>query len=308
MEVTVLRRLFSRGAGVGLIIGFLIAGLPILADGGTVTDFSAQIPRKIGGWEASGKDRIFSRQTLYDYMDGGAEVYLAFDFREVWARKYSGSAGREMTLDIYDMGSPEEAFGAFSCERQDPGGGIGQESEYGAGLLRFWQGRYFVTVTASSDDAAVAVLELGKAAARLLGPPGAKPGMVAFLPAESLRPERTSYFHSAVNLNNRFFVSGENILRLDGTTDCVFAEYGAPDAEPVCLLLIRYADAGRASSARQSFLASYLPEADAEGLARTENKKWASASVRGNYLAAVFDAPSPDIAKKLAASVKFTAK
>jgi len=275
-----------------------------------VTDFSAQIPRKIGGFEVSGKDRVFNRQTLYDYMDGGAEVYLAFDFREVWARKYSGAAGREMTLDIYDMGSPEEAFGAFSCDRQDPSAGIGQESEYGGGLLRFWQGRYFVTITASADDtaASAAVLELGKAAATLLGPPGAKPDMVAFLPSESLRPERTSYFHSAVNLNNRFFVSSENILRLDGTTDCIFAEYGASGAEPASFLLIRYADAGKAGSARQSFLASYLPEADAGGLARTENKKWARASVQGSYLTVVFDAPSPEIAKKLAASVKFPAK
>ncbi len=66
------------------------------------------------------------------------------------------------------MGSPAEAFGAFSCDRQDPGAGIGQESEYGGGLLRFWQGRYFVAITASADDQATsgAVLELGKEAVK----------------------------------------------------------------------------------------------------------------------------------------------
>ncbi len=273
-------------------------------------DFGGKIPTKAGGLTASGKDRTFNRQTLYDYMDGGAEVYLAFDFREVFTRKYTGPGGREMTLDIYDMGSSAEAFGAFSCDREDPAAGIGQESEYGPGLLRFWQGRYFVTVTASADDAAAAaaILELGKEVVKPLGPPGPKPDLVAFLPAESLRPERTSFFHSVVNLNNRFFVASENILRLDRSTDCVIGESGAGGAEPVTLLIVRYPDAAAAFAARKSFLASYLPEAGPEGIARTENRKWVSSNLQGEYLIVVFEAPSEDAAKKLGASVRFPAK
>lgn len=301
---------WSRCMTVRCFLGLAIASLYVFSDGGAVTDFGAKIPKEFGGWEASANDKTFNRQTLYDYMDGGAEVYLAFDFREVFSRKYGGPGGRDLTLDIYDMGSPEEAFGAFSCDREDPSAGIGQESEYGPGLLRFWQGRYFVTIMASSDDetAAAAILELGRKAAKSLGPPGAKPDLVAFLPTESLRPDRTSYFHSVVNLNNRFFVSSENILRLDRLTQCVFAEYGPEGAEPSCLLLIRYPDAGKAGSARQSFLASYLPNAGPEGLGQTEDKKWAAASVRNNYLTVVFEALSPEAARRLAASVKFPEK
>lgn len=304
------RTAWSRRMTVGFFLGFAIASLYAFSEGGAVTDFGAKIPKTFGGWEASAKDRTFNRQTLYDYMDGGAEVYLAFDFREVFSRKYGGPGGRELTLDVYDMGSPEEAFGAFSCDREDPGVGIGQESEYGPGLLRFWQGRYFVTIMASSDDetAGAAVLELGREAAKTLGPPGRKPDLVAFLPTESLRADRTSYFHSVVNLNNRFFVSSENILRLDRSTECVFAEYGPEGAEPCCLLLIRYPDAGKAGSACQSFLASYLPGAGSEGAGQTENKKWTAASVRKNYLAIVFAASSREEAGRLAASVKFPEK
>lgn len=300
----------NRGRGAGLFLGLVLASLYLRSDGGTVMDIGAKIPVKADGLTASGQDRTFNRQTLYDYLDGGAEVYLAFDFREVFTRKYTGPGGREMTLDIYDMGSPGEAFGAFSCDRQDPSAGIGQESEYGPGLLRFWQGRYFVTVTASADDeaAAAAVLGLGKDVVKQLGPPGPKPALVSCLPAESLRPERTSFFHSVVNLNNRFFVAGENLLRLDRSTDCVIGEYGAGGAEPVTLLVVRYPDASGALAARRSFLASYLPDAGPDGLARTKNRKWVSAGVRAEYLTIVFDAPSADAAKKLGASVNFPAK
>jgi hypothetical protein len=275
-----------------------------------MADFGAAIPRTIGDWKASGEDRTYNRQTIFDYMDGGAEVYLAFDFREVWSRKYDGPGDREMTLDIFDMGSAGDAFGAFSCDREDPGAGIGQESEYGGGLLRFWQGRYFVTVTAPDEDEVVrrAVLDLGKEAVKHLGPPGTKPDLVGLLPGAGLRRERTSYFHSVINLNNRFFVAGDNILHLDRTTDCAFGEYGAPSGDAAYLLLIRYPDPGKAREAGKSFLSAYLPEAGPDGLGQTEDKKWVLASVQANELAVVFEAPSADWAKKLVASVKFPVK
>jgi len=268
-------------------------------------DFGQSIPKTIGAWEAREADRVFDRATLYDYMDGGAEVYLAFDFRGVWTRRYAGPDGRELTLDIYDMGSPAEAFGIFSCDREDPEAGIGQASEYGFGLLRFWQGRYFVTLTAAEDDekSQKAVLDIGKAVVGLLGPPGLKPDLVDYLPSGSLLADRTSFFHSNVNLNNRYFLASENILGLDRSTDCVFAEYDAAAEEAGCLLVVRYPAAAKAEAARRSFLAAYLPEAGAEGLARTENKKWVLALRKEAVLVVVFEAPDADWARTLASSV-----
>jgi len=297
----------KAGRSLGVIV---LAAVNLFSAGGAVTDFTAQVPAKVGPWQADGKDHVYDPRTLYDYLDGGAEVYLAFDFRRAWVRRYAAPGGRELNLDIYEMGSPAEAFGLFSSDRQDPGAGIGQDSEYGPGLLRFWQGPYFVAVTVSADDEASAksVLELGREVARLLGPAGPKPDLLAILPEESIRPDRTSYFHSVVNLNNRFFVSSDNILKLDRTTDCVFAEYEAGPGEPMNLLVVRYADAGQAAAALASFRTAYLPEAGGSGAARTENGKWSSASARGRYVTVVFDAPSSQAAAKLAAAAKIPAK
>ena len=273
-------------------------------------DFSRSIPRNIGPWQASGEDHVYNRESLYDYMDGGAEVYLAFDFRRVWTRKYSAPGGKEMTLDIFDMGSSEEAYGIFSCDREDPGAGIGQDSTYGFGLLRFRQGRFFVTVmTAEEGEAAgKAVLDIGRAVVKVLGPPGPGPDMVGFLPRESLRPDRTSYFHGNVSLNNRYFIASENILGLDRSTDCIFAEYETGSGEPGLLLLIRYPGEEQTLAARRSFLSSYAPEAGPEGLAQTENKKWVSATARGRHLVIVFESPSPDWARKLGSSINISEK
>jgi hypothetical protein len=131
-----------------------LVSIPVLFSlaGGAVKDLGPKVPKQVLDWKASGEDAVYDRKTLYDYMDGGAEVYLAFDFREVFVRRYADTEGNELVLDIYDMGSPAEAFGMFSCDRQDPDAGIGQGSEYGPGLLRFWRGRYFVSITVSGNE------------------------------------------------------------------------------------------------------------------------------------------------------------
>ncbi len=262
------------------------------------------------GWGAAGRDTVYDRKTLFDYMDGGAEVYLAFDFKQVFVRKFKGPAKGELALDIYDMGSPEEAFGIFSCDREDPEAGIGQESEYGLGLLRFWQGRYFVSITASDDEkkAEKAILELGKAVAARLGPAGSPPALLRCLPEAGLKKNRTSYFHSSINLNNRFFVASENILSLDRQTDCAFAEYALSETESGNLLLVRYPDEGRARAAYQSFSKSYLREATPTGTAQTENRKWTIVRRQKNYLAIVFESPSKEYAERLCSAIRYPQK
>lgn len=281
--------------------------IPVLfsLDGGAVKDFGPRIPQGVLDWKASGEDAVYDRKTLYDYMDGGAEVYLAFDFREVFVRKYADAAENEIVLDIYDMGSPAEAFGMFSCDRQDPSAGIGQGSEYGPGLLRFWRGRHFVSITVSGneDKAEKAVLELGRAVAPLLGPDGALPEMIGLLPAGGLREEKTAYFHSHVHLSNRYFVAPENILGLDEKTECVFAEYDPPGGDSGRLLVVRYPDAVRASAASASFRKSFLPGADADGAALTADKGWSMIKTRDNVLVVVLEASSREYAGRLSRAI-----
>ena len=289
-----------------VFVGFLF-GL-FVHSGGNVKDLASSIPDKVLDWKSSGKDMVYNRKTLFDYMDGGAEVYLAFDFREVFVRKFVDSIGNEINLDVYDMGSSREAFGIFSFDRQDAEAGLGQDSEYGPGLLKFWQGRYFVSITVSGDEKAAekAVLELGKAVAPKLGPAGEPPDLLKCLPQAGLKKNRTSYFHDAVHLSNRYFVAAENILNLDAATECVLAEYAAGPQESGVLLIAKYPDAVKAQAAGRSFLRNYLPEADALGAARTENKKWVMARVRGNAVVIVFESPSKEYADALQSAVRFS--
>lgn len=292
---------------MNMALFLLISGLLASCGGSTLKNISGEIPDQVMEWRSDDQDAIFDRDTLFDYMNGGAEVYLAFDFRQVLVRTFRREGGDEIVLDIYDMGSPAEAFGVFSCDREDETAGIGQDSEYGFGMLRFWQDHYFVTVMAMEDDEETekAILELGRAVAGILGADGAEPEMLNLLPVEGLKRDRISYFHSNINLNNRFFIASENILNLDEETDCVFAEYESGGEETGKLLIVNYRDEGTAEDALGSFFQVYMPEALESGLARMEDGKWTLARIESSYVAIVFDALSEGTALKLQSAIQF---
>ena len=285
----------------------LIICVLIYSCGGNVKDIYQALPDQVLDWQAEPEDAVYDRETLYDYMNGGAEVYLAFDFQQVFVRKFKRTGEDEIILDIYDMGSPAEAFGVFSCDREDEGAGIGQDSEYGFGLLRFWKGRYFVSVIAAGDDQAAkpAIFKLGKSVAGLLGSKGEKPEMLKLLPDKGLLKDRISFFHSNVNLNNRFFIASDNILNLDRSTDCVFAEYEEKGQEPVILMIVRYPDKAAADKANASFRLGYMPEAKDTGLAEMENRLWTMVKQKENIVAIIFDAPDTARAQELFLEINF---
>jgi hypothetical protein len=279
----------------------MLSGLLVQCGGGNVKNLSRSIPDSVLGWGVSEEDVTYDRETLYGYMNGGAEVYLAFDFQQVFVRRYSQGGDDEIVLDIYDMGSPPEAFGVFSCDREDEEAGIGQGSEYGYGMLRFWKGRYFVTIMTSGDYEAAegAILELGRAVDGVLGPEGDEPELLGQLPEDGLLSDRISYFHSNINLNNRFFIASENILGLDRDTECAFAEYSTDDVETMKLLVVKYPDEERAEQAYGSFRSVYLPDSEGPGPAQMEDGKYTCPMQLRETIAIVFDAPDEETAWRM---------
>ena len=106
------------------------------------------------------KDRPRKDGTIYDYIDGGAIVYLRHGFRETTHAEYRRPGGSTLTLDIYDMGTPAGARAGFDDEEICPSG-FGQ-SEIGAPcktyhyepdyFLYFHKSSYLVYVSTNNDS------------------------------------------------------------------------------------------------------------------------------------------------------------
>jgi hypothetical protein len=253
------------------------------------------LPSEAGGRKWDGKEMKYNSKTLFSYIDGAAELYLAYGFQNLTVRRFEKSNQPPILLELYEMASSEDAYGVFTFEHQDEAVEIGQGSEFGGGLLRFWKGKYFVSIYAEGEGAEVEseILKTGRAAANSIPAVGLEPKLVGFIPGKDLGlvDKSLRYLKSHVLLNQRFFIAHQNILNLSRKTEAVLAQY-LQGKQKTQLLLIRYPDSKEAADAYRSFMKVYLPDAKGMDRARTEDRKWTFARQRNEFILIVFGAPT----------------
>jgi hypothetical protein len=268
-----------------------------VADGGEKEPMKPGISfsTEAGGWKWDGKIRNFNSRTLFEYMNGAAELYLAYGFQSLDVYQFEKPGQPSLTIEIYAMGSSADAYGVFSFERQDEDAGIGQGSEFGGGMLRFWKGQYFVSIFGEGEgpELKAAVIRLGKEVAQTAPGSGPPPPLIQNLPDTKLGliPKSVRFLRSHVLLNQRYFIANQNILQLGPQTEAVLGQY-LRGAQKIQLLLIRYPAADLAETALQSFKKAYLPEAGTKGSLQTEDRKWTVAKRHREFILVVFGAPA----------------
>jgi hypothetical protein len=260
------------------------------------------LPAKGAGWAWDGKEKMFDPQSVFQYMNGAAELYLAYGFQNLKVRRFEKPSRPSITLELYGMASSENAYGVFSFERRDEAAGIGQGSEFGGGLLRFWKGKYFVSIYADGEGGEVesAVLTIGRATADLIQEMGPEPELIDLIPGKDFgRIDRSvRYLKSHVLLNQRLFIAHENILNLSRRSEAVLAQY-TREKQEVHLLLIRYPNVKEASDAYQSFMRAFLPDGGGKDRFKTEDQKWTVGRERGEVIIVVFGVPATADAETL---------
>jgi hypothetical protein len=260
------------------------------------------VPNEIYGWKAEGELEIYDRETIFDYINGAGEIYLLYDFRKVMVFRLVKASDPTIFVELFDMGSPQDAFGVFSHARESEEIGIGQGSEYRGGVLCFWKGRFFVCIFSERETPATkkAVFDLAEKIAKKIKAAGAKPRLLEFLPDKGLANKSVRYFHLHTSLNYHYFVASQNILKLSPQTEAVLARY-EPDES--YLLCIRYQNQKEANEALNTFLNAYIPEEKESGIAQIENGKWVGAQLEGAFVVVAFDAPTKDHAQAMLEAV-----
>jgi hypothetical protein len=260
-----------------------------------IEDFVSVLPSELSGWKKAGPPQAYDKTNLFDYIDGGAELYISYNFQNLRVVRYKGEDDEEIVIDIFDMGDSFNAFGVFSHGREREDGLAGQGSEYGGGRLTFWQDRDYLSIMAypETEKKKELVLEFGRKLAAAIPEDGALPAVLALLPRENLVRDSIRYFHHYIWLNSHFFIASENILQIDDETQAVLAKYKAGE-KAFHLLVALYPDAERAQKAGESFFLHYLPDAR-DGMAELPDGRWTGCRIEGRLLSIVFNAPDRDI-------------
>jgi len=255
---------------------------------------SPSFPDEANGWRSAGRTKTFGRDTVFEYMDGAGELYLAYDFRRVHVHEYARPDSARIVAEAYEMTTSEDAWGVFSHDPEGDDVGIGQGNAYAAGLLRFWKGTWFFRILAEREtpEAKAAVLAIARSLASPLAE-GPVPAILRQLPPDDLDAASVRYFHTQVSLNSVYYLADDNILRLSPRTEAVLAAY-RPKSGKLLLLLVRYESREQAEGAYREFNRVYLkdrpPPTDLRRVESIEQGRQVGVLAKGQFLVLVFDA------------------
>jgi hypothetical protein len=100
------------------------------------------------GWVMDEKVTLYNKDTLFDRIDGEAELYFPYGFEMLASARYASKQNPQIAVDadIYKMGSLLDAFGMYANYRRkdDADIKIGAEGTVSPSQLFFYQGRYLV--------------------------------------------------------------------------------------------------------------------------------------------------------------------
>jgi len=96
-----------------------------------------------------GKVKVYFPDTLFEYINGGADLFLNFEFVKLYSCKYKNSREGEITADIYIHSNLSNGFGIYTQEKPNKGNfiDIGTEGYYEDGILNFFKGPVYVKLS-----------------------------------------------------------------------------------------------------------------------------------------------------------------
>jgi len=109
----------------------------------------------VAGWKIAPPpgDSVYTRDNLWDIIDGAAELFLSYGFEDLHIGEYTDAAGTDVRVELYRHNSRNNAFGIYSQER-NPGAQfieIGTQGYVEEKVLNFLSGVYYVKLSSHRE-------------------------------------------------------------------------------------------------------------------------------------------------------------
>ena len=163
----------------------------------TAMDIRSLLPG-IDGWKLTEDPKIYSPETLFEYIDGAAEAYLGYDFQQLLVSTYEKEGTESVvTVEIYDMSSPLNAFGIFSSERYPdiPEVQFGLAGYLEGEVLNFISGPYYIKLLCYNGEEQTAdyLKEFAGAVDEKIKDKGSWPALFKMFPTANLIKNSEKY-------------------------------------------------------------------------------------------------------------------
>ena len=164
------------------------------AAGGTGLAELLPAASSMDGWQIADGPTNYDSETLYEYLNGGAPLYLKFGFQGMAHARYQfgDNSLSSVTLDVYDMGSDLGAFGLYRSGRP-PEAEVrdwGAEGYRSGTVAAAWKGSVSIHAEADEDQPVLIEAMEGLVAqvAKSVGGGTSLPQIINLLPSDGLVP------------------------------------------------------------------------------------------------------------------------
>ena len=185
-------------------------------------------------WKIPEAPQDYFPEILFEYINGAAEIYLSYDFKELTVGQYEkGDSNASLIIEIYDMGNEINSFGIYSAERFPDSHfiSLGNQGYLEEGTLNFIVGKYYIKLLCfdSGEDSADFLKLFSQEIVKRVKDKGTLPSALAFFPKQGLvrNSEKFilrnfmgySFLHSGYLANYKledlefdcFLIEGENV-------------------------------------------------------------------------------------------------
>jgi hypothetical protein len=168
------------------------------------------------GWTVVDPQYRYGREDLWEYINGAAELFLSYRFRELTVADFE-RGDEALTVCVYDMGAPLDAYGIFETEKPDAA-----EEVAGAGAAALVQppyrglmikDRFYVKIEAGAGDVSSEALA------------GALRDVGAGLPGEDALPPELRALPETDRIPGTVAFTGSDYLGLEDLAACLHADY-----------------------------------------------------------------------------------
>jgi hypothetical protein len=197
---------------IGMIAMTLMAKIPLWAD----DNLMKNVLPLLGfaeDWTAKDPLNFYDRETLFEHINGEAELYIPYGFDMLATVTYVNRSNPDVWLiaDVYRMGSLLDAFGIYANYRRAKAAGVpfGADGFILPSQLMFYQDRYFVRlqVTGATSLQQKIYLACGRAIAHKLPKDERRPRELEMVRIPALVPGSERYIPQSL-LGYAFFRRG----------------------------------------------------------------------------------------------------
>lgn len=209
----------------------------------------------VPGWTQQGKNRTFTTDDLFEYMDGNSEGYFLYGFIKMQGVTCV-KGPINFVIDISDFGDSDSAFGMYSSNRdlRQPSMKIGAEGQVSTRRAIFTKGQWYAEISTSPEGDYTADLKLWTAAMeKILDGSTEPPPALSWFPAE--RQQSLRLIPESV-LGIRLLKRGYMGIYENGKAVVVIEDTPASATDVMQKLKARFPDAAAAQAGDEAFTAN----------------------------------------------------